>query len=76
MQGNLRGQEWDVWTNYATFFTYSGEALHDSPWRRVFGPKAGRAWNGSHGCINMKKDIAKFVYEWADIGTPVYVNYE
>ncbi|GEM_PF-3874840 len=76
MQGNLRGEEWDVWTNYATFFTKSGEALHDSPWRKRFGPKANRAFNGSHGCINMTTSMAKFVYNWSEIGTPVFINYD
>ena len=75
MRGDMRGQEWEVWTNYASFFTYTGEAVHDSPWRRSYGPSVARAWNGSHGCVNSRYDLAQFVYNWSNIGTPVYVYY-
>jgi lipoprotein-anchoring transpeptidase ErfK/SrfK len=27
----------------------------------------------SHGCVRMGEGDAKFLYEWADIGTPVYI---
>lgn len=52
---------------WVTYFTGS-YAFHGAPWRYSFG------WNGpggSHGCVNMPVDAAKFIYDWADMGTKV-----
>jgi lipoprotein-anchoring transpeptidase ErfK/SrfK len=56
---------------WATYF-YSGYALHGAPWRTSFG------WGGpggSHGCVNMPVDEAKWIYDWAEIGTTVVSHY-
>ena len=29
----------------------------------------------SHGCVNMPVGVAKFLYDWAPIGTEVRVTY-
>lgn len=42
-----------------------GYALHGAPWRSSFGYAA------SHGCINLPVSTAKWVYDWAPMGTPV-----
>lgn len=42
-----------------------GYALHGAPWRSSFGYAA------SHGCINLPVSTAKWVFDWAPIGTPV-----
>ncbi len=52
---------------------YSGYGLHDAPWRSRFGGQD-YTWNGSHGCVNMPTATTKFIWNWAEIGTPVYVN--
>ncbi|MEI6222474.1 MAG: L,D-transpeptidase [bacterium] len=75
MNGNLAGETWHVWTNYASFFTGLGHALHDSPWRSRFGPAAGRAYNGSHGCVNMPTPSASYIFRNASIGTSVWNHY-
>lgn len=54
---------------WVTWFKGGGYALHDAYWRSSFG------YTGSHGCINMPDDGAIFIYNWADIGTPVIVHY-
>lgn len=54
-------------------FTYKGEGIHDATFRRVFGPRANRSWNGSHGCVNSPMATAQFIFYWADVGTPVVV---
>lgn len=42
--------------------------LHYAPWRSVFGVR------GSHGCVNLSKADAEWIYGWADVGTPVTVK--
>lgn len=52
---------------WVTYFTGS-YALHGAPWRSSFG------WGGeggSHGCVNMPVDGAKWFYDWTEIGTTV-----
>lgn len=73
MVGNIRGQHWRVWTNYAAFFTGGGHALHDAPWRKKFGWNTNYRWNGSHGCVNMPLPAARYIYENAPYNTPVRV---
>ena len=46
-----------------------GYALHGAPWRSSFG------YSGSHGCINLPVDTAKWVFDWAPIGTPVVSHF-
>lgn len=46
-------------------FFYQGIALHGAYWRDSFG------YTGSHGCVNLPVDTAKWVYDFAPIGTPV-----
>jgi lipoprotein-anchoring transpeptidase ErfK/SrfK len=29
----------------------------------------------SHGCMNLNIDDAQWLYEWADVGTPVEIHY-
>ncbi|MFA5583533.1 MAG: peptidoglycan binding domain-containing protein [Bacteriovoracaceae bacterium] len=54
---------------WVTWFKGGGYAIHDAYWRSSFG------YTGSHGCVNMPDDGAIFIYNWADIGTPVTVHY-
>ncbi|WP_137844175.1 L,D-transpeptidase family protein [Microbacterium sp. 2FI] len=52
------------WVSY-----YNGDqALHGAYWHNNFGNQM------SHGCVNLPVDIAKFVYDWAPIGTEVWVH--
>lgn len=56
---------------YVTYF-YGSYALHGAPWRSSFG------WGGvggSHGCVNMPVDGAKWIYDWSEIGTTVVSHY-
>ncbi|PID97471.1 MAG: hypothetical protein CSA82_03850 [Actinobacteria bacterium] len=56
---------------WVTYF-HNGYAMHGSPWRSSFG------WSGpggSHGCVNMPVSAAKWIYDWADIGTVVVSHY-
>ncbi|GAA4405984.1 L,D-transpeptidase family protein [Fodinibacter luteus] len=49
---------------WSTFF-HRGYALHGAPWRSSFG------YTGSHGCVNLPVGAAKWVYDFATVGTAV-----
>ncbi|MBV7363561.1 L,D-transpeptidase/peptidoglycan binding protein [Actinomycetaceae bacterium TAE3-ERU4] len=46
-------------------------ALHGAPWRSSFGYSGRR---GSHGCVNLPVGIAKWYYQWTEIGTKVVTH--
>ena len=43
--------------------------IHYAYWHNNFGHRM------SHGCVNMRYDDVKWVYEWADVGTPAETHY-
>ncbi len=51
---------------YVSYFI-AGYAFHGTYWHENFGTPM------SHGCVNMVTDEARWLYEWAEIGTPVRV---
>ena len=56
---------------YISYF-HRGYALHGAPWRSSFGYAGAQ---GSHGCINLPVSVAKWVYDFAPIGTPVVTHF-
>jgi len=63
----LPNVKWSTWFNGSI-------SIHEAYWRSSFGG-GDYAWNGSHGCVNVPTDLAKYIYDWAPIGTPVIVRY-
>ena len=72
-----RSRAYDVPMNYAMFFTLDGKVLH-----QYHGPlfnavrtfkQSVTDWFGSHGCVRLKEEDARILYEWAPIGTRVHV---
>lgn len=64
----MRGPGYDTpdvpWTMF-----YDGDfAIHGAYWHNNFGTPV------SHGCVNLRVEEAKAVYEWASMGTRVVVN--
>lgn len=53
---------------YTQYFTSDGAALHYNYWLGTFG------YPGSHGCLGLNLEDAKFLWEWAQVGTPVVVR--
>ena len=53
---------------YTQYFTGDGAALHYNYWRSNWG------YAGSHGCLGMDFDDSKFFWEFAGVGTVVYVH--
>lgn len=59
---SLPGVEWVSW--------WSGDySIHGTYWHNNFGHPM------SHGCVNASNGDAEWLYNWDDIGTPVYVHY-
>ena len=59
---DLPGVPWNL------YFTEGGAVIHGAYWHDKFGTKY------SHGCVNLSPEIARIVYEWADLGTMVTVR--
>ncbi len=59
---DLPGVPWNL------YFTEGGAVIHGAYWHDKFGTKY------SHGCVNLSPEIARLVYEWADLGTTVTVR--
>lgn len=72
---NRDGEEWDTTCNYWTSVSPVGIGLHDSTWRWYFGGTIYQ-YNGSHGCINMPLEGAKYIYNNVPMGTPVVMYYQ
>ncbi len=68
-------------SNYALLFLGGGYYIHDAPWRAVYGPgtngagRAGDAYTGSHGCVNVPTEFMTWMYGWASEGTPIVIHY-
>ncbi|HBG81999.1 TPA: hypothetical protein DDW69_04150 [candidate division CPR2 bacterium] len=60
--------------HWVSWFKGGGYSIHEAYWRTSFGGMD-YTWNGSHGCVNSPIDVAKFIYDWAPVGTPVVVHY-
>jgi lipoprotein-anchoring transpeptidase ErfK/SrfK len=52
-----------------TMFFYRGYALHGTYWHSKFGQPM------SHGCINLTKADAAWLYSWAPVGTLVKIHW-
>ena len=50
------------------YFNQEAEALHGAYWHNNFG------YRMSHGCVNLPLDVAAFLFEWAPLGTEVWVH--
>ncbi|HET9172097.1 MAG TPA: L,D-transpeptidase [Actinospica sp.] len=53
---------------YVMYF-YEAYALHGTYWHHNFGTPM------SHGCVNLPTDAAGWVYDWAPLGTTVWIHY-
>lgn len=53
---------------YIMYF-YRGYALHGTYWHSNFGRPM------SHGCVNLSVADAEWLFNWAEVGTPVVVHY-
>jgi hypothetical protein len=53
---------------YTQYFTSDGASIHYNYWSGNFG------YSGSHGCLGLGLQDSLFLWNWADIGTPVIIR--
>jgi lipoprotein-anchoring transpeptidase ErfK/SrfK len=53
---------------YTQYFTSDGASIHYNYWSGNFG------YSGSHGCLGLDLQDSLFLWNWADIGTPVVIR--
>ncbi|MDJ0719117.1 MAG: L,D-transpeptidase [Prochloraceae cyanobacterium] len=64
----MRGSDYDVPDVPYTMYYHRGYAIHGAYWHENFGTPV------SHGCTNLRVKDAKWLYQWASVGTPVIVH--
>lgn len=72
LNGYAIGYNYNVFVQYWMPF-YRDYGMHDASWRSTFGGPD-YYYGGSHGCVNMPLATAAWLYEWASVGTPVWVH--
>jgi len=66
----------DTTVQWATFFTRTGESIHDAYWEPDSALGAGSQFNPSyrsHGCAHIPLDKAQWMYDWAQLNMSVVV---
>ena len=53
---------------YIMYFLEGGFAVHGAVWDDMWGTPT------SHGCVNVPVDLAAYLYEWAELGTLVWIH--
>ncbi|MEC4814694.1 MAG: L,D-transpeptidase [Scytonema sp. PMC 1069.18] len=64
----MRGRGYDVSNVPHTMYYSGGYAIHGAYWHRKFGTPV------SHGCVNVAPNHAKWLFDWASLGTPVVIQ--
>jgi lipoprotein-anchoring transpeptidase ErfK/SrfK len=64
----MQGADYDVPDVPYTMYYYGGYAIHGAYWHNRFGTPV------SHGCINVAVNHARWLFNWAAVGTPVVVH--
>src|SRR5262245_53553839 len=54
---------------FTQYFTGDGASLHYNYWSSNFG------YAGSHGCLGLTYNDSAFLWEWAQVGTPLIIHY-
>ncbi len=64
----MQGEDYDVPDVPFAMYYYGGYAIHGAYWHNNFGTPV------SHGCTNVAVNHAEWLFNWADVGTPVVVH--
>jgi lipoprotein-anchoring transpeptidase ErfK/SrfK len=67
-KARMRGDEYDIPDVPYVMFYDGNYAIHGAYWHRSFGTPV------SHGCVNVAVDHARWLFDWASVGTPVVVS--
>ena len=65
----MRGPGYDLPNVPYTMYFYQGYGLHGTYWHNNFGTPM------SHGCVNLSTPDARWLYNWAPVGTKVVTHY-
>lgn len=72
LNGVPLGYNYNVFVQY--WLPFSGNyGMHDASWRSSFGG-SDYYYGGSHGCVNLPADAAAWVFNFVNVGTPVWVH--
>jgi vancomycin resistance protein YoaR len=72
LNGVPLGFDYNVFVQY--WMPFSGNyGMHDASWRSSFGGQD-YYYAGSHGCVNLPTAAAAWVFNFVDVGTPVWVH--
>ncbi len=79
LKGSDTTGSWDDYVNYwmpFLFNSYGAYGLHDATWRaaNAFGNISPYSNNASHGCVELPLATARWIYNWAPIGTTVTIE--
>lgn len=66
---HMYGDDFDLPNVPWVMYFYEGYAIHGTYWHNNFGMPM------SHGCVNMVPSQAGFLYNWAPVGTEIWVHY-
>ena len=74
-QIDKRSKKYDAPMNFSLKFSSDWKAIHETSnfLFRNIGMSLGIDASGSHGCVGVAHDDAKWLFEWAEIGTPIFV---
>lgn len=64
----MTGEDYDVPDVPYTMYYDGGMAIHGAYWHNLFGNPV------THGCTNVAVNHAKWLFNWASVGTPVVVH--
>ncbi|MFN6530568.1 L,D-transpeptidase [Nostoc sp. ChiSLP03a] len=64
----MRGSGYDVPNVPHAMFYQGNYGIHGAYWHKRFGTPV------SHGCVNLAPKHAKWLFEWASVGTPVVIQ--
>lgn len=72
----LRNGKEEAHVTYWMAFIRNEYGMHDASWRRAKDYRTNRTYRrrGSHGCVNMRKSDAAYLYRQVRVGTPVIVQ--
>jgi lipoprotein-anchoring transpeptidase ErfK/SrfK len=68
--------EYNVPMDHALFFTNRGHAIHQAlaVGFLTYLKCAGIDSIGSHGCVRLSEEDATWLFDWASVGTPIWIH--
>ncbi|MDF5719788.1 MAG: L,D-transpeptidase [Rhizonema sp. PD37] len=64
----MKGDDYDIPDVPYTMYYNGSYAIHGAYWHHNFGTRV------SHGCVNLAPNHAKWLFNWASVGTPVIIS--